>query len=151
MYFLVFMQISHLLEFVIPSLPSTLSTSGGCAESLSAVYHSTFLFNQKNGHEIHSVLTHTGFGLHGRVIQKISRTKYSILKMRFQDIHISSLRFLQCAASLTVHHPWTMVLSFLVVVKQRNGLCTCLLLQNEKIITMFDSWMVQLDKMHVFQ
>lgn len=103
---------------------------------------------------------HTGFCLYSRAIQKIPQARYSILQMWFQAIHISSLSY--PVVTLAKQHPQTTAHSFPGAASWHLYYWTkkwrlflpvkhCYLLWDEKIVTVSDSWLIQADKILVFQ
>ena len=116
---------------------------------------------RKTGREIHLDLDSHRVCLHGGAIQKTSRATFCIIQMWFQAFPFFS-EASPCVASLAVHHPETRTPAFPAVLL---NICTltqkwplllpieqgCPLLQDEKIITVSHSWVVQLHKIIVFQ
>lgn len=131
----------------------------GCWPSLPL--HFSISIRKTGGMKYTLILIHTGFGLHGRAIQKLLRATYSVLQRWFQASLSPSLRCpsvlplwgtpssdqgacFPCGCSLAPACPakkWPLLLP----VEQCH-----LHLQDEKVVTVSDSRVVQLDKILVF-
>lgn len=105
---------SHCLWKVIPCLPGPEALQWVGRELLSwpsLPPHVSILIRNMDDVEYTLILVHTGLGLQGRALQKISRATCSVLQPWFQPFLSPPLRC-PCATSMAVHHPQTRTPAF---------------------------------------